>query len=82
MLPSVIQHSTFLYIKFPKELASKKAIVNPKNKDNECFKWVVTRAINPVEKDQEQITKKLKEQVYALYWNDVEFPVSLKDIGK
>ena len=68
------------YIELPNELAAKKAIVNPKNKDNECFKWVFTRAMNPVDKDQEQITKKLREQAKKLSWKDIEFPVSLKDI--
>jgi len=33
------------YISLPEKLASKKAIVNVKNNDNECFKWSVTAAI-------------------------------------
>ena len=37
------------YILLPAFLAAKKAIVNLKN-DEECFKWAITRAINPVEK--------------------------------
>ena len=31
-------------------LAPKKAIINLKNEDDECFKWAITRASNPVEK--------------------------------
>ena len=38
------------YIKLPKFLAAKKAIINLKNADDECFKWAITRALNPVEK--------------------------------
>ena len=38
------------YIPLPKFLAAKKAIINLKNEDDECFKWVITRALNPVEK--------------------------------
>ena len=38
------------YIPLPKFLAAKKAIVNLKNEDDECFKWAITRALNPVEK--------------------------------
>ena len=38
------------YIAHPKFLAAKKAIINLKNEDDECFKWTITRALNPVEK--------------------------------
>ena len=38
------------YIPLPKFLAAKKAIINHKNEDDECFKWAITRAINPVKK--------------------------------
>ena len=38
------------YIPLPKFLAAKKAIINLKNEDVECFKWAITRALNPVEK--------------------------------
>jgi predicted transcriptional regulator of viral defense system len=40
-----------------KSIASKKAIINMKNDDDECFKWAVTRALNPVDKNSERITK-------------------------
>jgi ATPase subunit of ABC transporter with duplicated ATPase domains len=33
----------------PESIASKKAIINMKNDDDECFKWAVTRALNPVD---------------------------------
>ena len=36
------------YIPLPKFLAAKKPIINPRNEDDECFKW--TRALYPVEK--------------------------------
>ena len=40
------------YISLPKTLQSKKAIINVQNKqDNECFKWAITSAIYPVEKN-------------------------------
>src|SRR5688572_12091360 len=35
------------YIPLPKCLASKNGIINMKNEDDECFKWCVTRALNP-----------------------------------
>jgi len=37
------------YIPLPKALANKKVIINMKNDDQECFKWCVTRALNPVQ---------------------------------
>ena len=47
------------YIPLPKFLAAKKVIINLKNEDDECFKWALTRALNPVEKNSEHITPKL-----------------------
>ena len=49
------------YIPLPAFIAAKKAIINLKNEDDECFKWAITRALNPVEKYSERIDKKLQE---------------------
>ena len=38
------------YIQLPGFLAAKKAISNLNNEDDECFKWAITQALNPVEK--------------------------------
>ena len=38
------------YIPLLKFLAANKAIINLKNEDDECIKWAITRALNPVEK--------------------------------
>ena len=70
------------YIPLPKVLATKKAIINMKNKDNECFKWCVTRVLNPVERDAERISKILRVQAERLNMTDIEYPVSLKAIDK
>ena len=40
----------FSYIPLLKFLAAKKAIINRKNENDECFKWAIARALNPVEK--------------------------------
>ena len=58
------------YIPLPKFLVAKKAIINLKNEDDECFKWAITRALNPVEKDSERIDKKLRETSKVLTWKD------------
>ena len=47
------------YILLPSFLAAKKAIINLKNEDDESFKWVITQALNPVEKNSERIDIKL-----------------------
>ena len=68
------------YIKLPDVLAKKKAIINMENKDDECFKWCVTRALNPVVRDGERITKILREQSEKYDWSGIEFPLELKGI--
>ena len=57
-----------------------KANINLKNEDNECFKWAVTRALNAVNKNAEQITIELREQAKTLNWEGINFPTPLKDI--
>jgi len=70
------------YIPLPKYLADKKAIINLKNEDNQCFKWCVVRALNHVEEHSERVTKELRKQAEELNWNDITFPVSLNEIDK
>ena len=38
------------YIPLPAVLSAKKAIINLRNEDEECFKWAITRPFNPVKK--------------------------------
>ena len=49
----------YSYIPLPAFLAVKKAIINLKNEDDECFKWAITRALNLVEKNSGHIDKRL-----------------------
>ena len=70
------------YIPLPAALTTKKAIINMKNNDDQCFKWCVTRALNPVAHKQERVTKLLREQSKQLNWDNIVFPVSLNDISK
>ena len=48
------------HIPLRKFLAAKKAMINLKNED-EGFKWAITRALNPVEKNSERIDKERRE---------------------
>ena len=73
------------YLPLPNWLAHKKAIINPKNEDQECFKCAVIAASrweeinnNP---DHERISK-LKRFEKDFDWSGIELPVSVKDIKK
>lgn len=65
------------WVDLPPGLKNKKAIINMKNDDNECFKWCITRVLNPVKKNSERVTSLLREQSEALNWGGIEFPVKV-----
>jgi hypothetical protein len=44
------------YKDLPKFIKDKKAVINIKNDDNQCFKWCLLRAVNPVNKNAERIS--------------------------
>ena len=69
------------YLPLPDWLASKKAIVNPHNDDEECFKWSVIAAENVGMKDPQRVSD-LRKFMDNYDWSGLEFPVSIKDIGK
>ena len=68
------------YLPLPKKIKNKGAIINMKNEDDQCFKWCISRALNPVKKNSERITKELKDQSKRLNWSGLSFPVDLKQI--
>ena len=49
------------YIPLKAFLAAKKAFINLKNEDDECFKWAITRALNQVVKNSDRIDKNCKK---------------------
>ena len=69
------------YAPFPKCVVKKKAEINMENNDDQCFKWAVTRALHPVDRDAERISKILGKQSEDYNWNGLEFPVKIKDIN-
>ena len=69
------------YLPLPDWLVRKKAIVNPHNDDEECFKWLVIAAENVGMKDPQRISN-LRKFTDNYDWSGLEFPVSIKDIGK
>ncbi len=68
------------YSKLPPLIVKKKAVINMKNNDDQCFKWAVTRALNPVKKNSERITNELRSQAEDLVWEGITFPMKVKDI--
>ena len=70
------------YVPLPKFLADKKAIINPKNiNDDECFKWCVTEAVYPQNVKRERISKKSRENAKLFNWDGIKFPVKITQIG-
>ena len=71
------------YIELPKWLKSKKAVINPQNKDEECFKWAVIAALHHKEiKKNHQRISRLRPYENQYNWEGLEFPVSIKKIDK
>ena len=69
------------YLPLPDWLVRKNAIVNPHNDDEECFKWSVIAAENAGMKDPQRVSN-LRKFTDNYNWSGLEFPVSIKDIGK
>ena len=71
------------YLHLPDWFARKKAIINPKNSDLECFKWAVIAAMRweEIGKNPKRITK-LKRFENDFDWTGVGFPVSFKTIKR
>ena len=69
------------YLPLPDWLVRKKAIVNPHNDNEECFKWSVIAAENVGMKDPQRVSN-LRKFTDNYDWSGLEFPVSIKDIGK
>ena len=70
------------YIELPAYLKNKNAIINMKNQDNECFKWCVLPALNPVVKNKERVDKNLISKQDTLNIKGIKYPVSLRDIDR
>ena len=69
------------YLPLPEWLARKKAIINPKNADRECFKWAVIAALRWEETNNNpERVSKLKKFKADFDWSGIGFPVSFRDI--
>ena len=72
------------FLQLPAELRhSNKGLINIKNEDNECFRWCHLAKIycNQIKNHPERISH-YKKYVNTLNYNNIKFPVSIKQIPK
>ena len=69
------------YIDLPVWIKNKKAIINPKNKDDKCFIWCVLRYLHMKPRDNEIISD-LKKYENELVTKGLTFPMDIKNIRK
>ena len=72
-----------LYIDSPEWLKNKKATINPKNNDGNCFQYALTVALNyqNIEKNPQKILKN-KPFTDQYNWKGIDFPSHSKDWKK
>ena len=71
------------YIPSPKELRNSMCgLINPKNIDNECFRWCHNRHLNPLIKNPQRITQSDRESVKSLDYSGITFPVTINQINR
>ena len=70
------------YLPLPANLAKKKAIINVKNRDNECFKWSLRAALFPPQdgKDPQRPSKYPVND--GINYEGIDFPTPVKQIDK
>ena len=66
------------HMPLPKGLGRGK-VINMKNEDNQCFKWAVRRALNPVGRSPQRITEELERQAEELHWDGIKFPTPCEE---
>ena len=70
------------YIELPEYIANKKAIINIKNKDEDCFKWCVLRALNPKKENPNRVDKQLRVAEKTINMEGISTPTKIDDITK
>ena len=67
------------YIFLSADLSAKKGVVNPQNKDNECFRWAILSALHLAPHHSERIVQ-YQKYYDTLNFKDIEFPVQADEI--
>ena len=57
-------------------------MINPRNEDNECFRWCHIRHLNPQQKDPQRIKESDKEHIEKLDYAGIKFPVTINQCNK
>ena len=68
------------YIKSPEWVINKRATIDRKNKDNKCFQYSITVALNHknIENHRERISN-IKPFIDQFNWEGIEFPAGIRD---
>ena len=71
------------YIKSPEWILNKRARINPKNKDNNCFQYALTAALHnqKIENYPDRISN-IKPFIDQYNWKGINIPAGLKDWKK
>ena len=71
------------YTKAPEWVINKRATANPTNKDNKCFQYSITVALNHqnIENHPERISN-IKPFIDKYNWKGIDFPAGIKDWKK
>jgi hypothetical protein len=69
------------YIPLPRDIATKKAIINIQNEDDQCFKWAVLSQLHQAHENPHRLShyKRFEED---LNFEGIEFPFKLDDLPK
>lgn len=69
------------YIELPQYLKTKRAIINVKNTNNECFKYAIISALYPIDRNPQRPTQ-YEKHFDKLNWEGLSFPLELKKVKK
>ena len=71
------------YIKSLKWILNRRATINPKSKDNKCFQYAITTAMNhqKIENHPERISN-IKPFIDHYNWKGIDFPAGIKEWKK
>ena len=67
-------------MKSPKWIVNKRATINPKNKDNKCFQYSITVALNDQKIERHpEIISNIRPHIDQYNWEGIEVPAGMKD---
>jgi len=71
------------YIETPKKFQNPHyKLINMQNRDNECFKWCIARSDCLDQKNPQRVSERVKIEAEKYNFENITFPVALKDIDK